>query len=380
MRIGIDIRNIGKQRTGDEVVFFNLVKNLAKIDAENEYFLFTDTADTAALRYITTNLGIENRNNFKIVSLRSLNKFIWNLCVLPDYLKKNPVDVFHTQYITPFFVPRNIKIITHIHDISFFAHPEFIKKSDLFFLKALIPVSLKRANKIIAVSQFTKDEIVKHYKIDPEKIEVVYNAVNEDFLRSDYSGNELFDIRKKYNLPEEYALYIGTLQPRKNIPMLVESFSKIKEKFPKIKLVLVGNRKAHNFDTRIDETIEKLKISDEVVFSGFVDEKEKGALFQLAKVFVFPSLYEGFGIPILEAISQKLPVLVSDIPVHREIAGDGALYFNPGSIDEMQEKLYNILADENLRENLVNLGLKRLDFFSWKKSAEKIFEIYQKLI
>lgn len=380
MRIGIDIRNIGKQRTGDEVVFFNLVKNLAKIDGRNKYFLFTDTDDNAVLRYITTNLGIENRNNFKIVSLRSLNKFIWNLCVLPDYLKKNPVDVFHTQYITPFFVPRNIKIITHIHDISFFAHPEFIKKSDLFFLKALIPVSLKRANKIIAVSQFTKDEIVKHYKIDPEKIEVVYNAVNEDFLRSDYSGNELFDIRKKYNLPEEYALYIGTLQPRKNIPMLVESFSKIKEKFPKIKLVLVGNRKAHNFDTRIDETIEKLKISDEVVFSGFVDEKEKGALFQLAKVFVFPSLYEGFGIPILEAMSQKLPVLVSDIPVHREIAGDGALYFNPGNIDEMQEKLYNILADENLRENLVNLGLKRLDFFSWKKSAEKIFEIYQKLI
>lgn len=380
MRIGIDIRNIGKQRTGDEVVFFNLVKNLAKIDGRNKYFLFTDTDDNAVLRYITTNLGIENRNNFEIVSLRSSNKFIWNLCVLPDYLKKNPVDVFHTQYITPFFVPRNIKIITHIHDISFFAHPEFIKKSDLFFLKALIPVSLKRANKIIAVSKFTKDEIVKYYKIDPEKIEVVYNAVSGDFLRSDYSGNELFEIRKKYNLPEEYALYIGTLQPRKNIPVLVESFSRIKEKFPEIKLVLAGNKKAHNFDTRIDETIERLKISDEIVFPGFVDEKDKGAIFQLAKVFVFSSLYEGFGIPILEAMSQKLPVLASDIPVHREIASDGALYFNPGSIDEMQEKLYNILADENLRENLVNLGLKRLDFFSWKKSAEKIFEIYQKLI
>lgn len=379
MRIGIDIRNIGKQRTGDEVVFFNLVKNLADIDNENEYLLFTDITDATALQYIGVIFGIENKKNFQIVSLKSPNKFIWNLWTLPQYLKKNPVDVYHTQYITPFFVSKEIKIITHIHDVSFLAYPEFIKKTDLFFLKLLIPISLKRADKIIAVSEFTKNEIVKYYKTDPQKIEVVYNAVGEDFLQSDYSGNELFEIRKKYNLPEEFILYIGTLQPRKNIPMLIRAFAGAKEKSPGTKLVLAGNRNAHNFDSNIDKEIERLKISDSVIFPGFVDEKDKSALFQLAKAFVFPSLYEGFGIPILEAMSQKIPVLASDILIHREIAGNGVLYFNPDSIDEMQEKLYNILADENSRKNLINLADKRLDFFSWKKSAEKILKIYSGL-
>ncbi len=378
-KIGIDIRNIGKQRTGDEVVFFNLVKNLADIDNENEYLLFTDITDATALQYIGVMFGIENKKNFQIVSLKSPNKFIWNLWTLPQYLKKNPVDAYHTQYITPFFVSREIKIITHVHDVSFLAYPELIKKTDLFFLKLLIPISLKRADKIIAVSEFTKNEIVKYYKTDPQKIEVVYNAVGEDFLQNDYSGNELFEIRKKYNLPEEFILYIGTLQPRKNIPMLIRAFAGVKEKNPVIKLVLAGNRNAHNFDKNIDKEIERLKISGSIIFPGFVDEKDKSALFQLAKAFVFPSLYEGFGIPILEAMSQKIPVLASDIPVHREIAVNGALYFNPSSIDETQEKLYNILVDENLRKNLINLGNVRLDFFSWKKSAEKMLEIYSSL-
>lgn len=384
-----------------------MVKNLAEIDDRNEYYLFTDILDENIILDLRKRFEIENKDNFKIISLAPLsflrkqkstlsenrlcrfrikcgmtllnNKFIWNIWTLPQYLKKNPVDVYHTQYITPFFVPREIRVITHVHDVSFLAYPEFIKKTDLFLLKLLIPRSLERADKIIAVSEFTKNEIVKYYKIDPQKIEVVYNAVGEDFLQSDYSGNELFEIRKKYNLPEEFVLYIGTLQPRKNIPMLIQAFAKVKEKIPEIKLVLAGNRNAHNFDSNIDKEIERLRTLGSIIFPGFVDEKDKAALFQLAKAFVFPSFYEGFGIPILEAMSQKIPVLASNIPVHREIAVNGALYFNPGSIDETQEKLYNILVDENLRKNLINLGNVRLDFFSWKKSAEKMLEIYSGL-
>lgn len=379
MRIGIDIRNIGKQRTGDETVFFNLVKNLAKIDSENKYFLFTDVTDATVLQYIAVKLGIENKSNFKIVSLKSPNKFCWNMRVLPWQLHKNPVDVYHTQYITPFFVFKNTKIITHIHDVSFLAYPEFIKKADLFFLKLLIPKSLKRADKIIAVSKFTKDEIVKYYKTDPEKIEVVYNSVSEDFMKSDYSGNELFEIRKKYNLPEKFILYLGTMQPRKNIPFLIDEFAKIKEKISNIKLVLAGNKKAHNFDNKIDEKIKKLNLDSDVVFTGFVDEKDKAALFQLAEVFAYPSLYEGFGIPILEAMSQKIPVLASNIFVHKETGGEAVLYFDVDKIDDFSEKLYNISTDKILRDKLIGSGFERVNVFSWKKSAENILRIYQKI-
>lgn len=380
MRIGIDIRNIGKQRTGDETVFFNLVKNLAEIDNSNEYLLFTDIAGENIIQELKKKLAIENKENFKIIFLNCSNKFVWNIWTLPAYLRKSPVDVYHTQYITPFFVSKNIKIVTHIHDISFLAYPEFIKKSDLFFLKNLIPGSIRRADKVIAVSEFTKNEIIKYYKTDPGKIEVVYNAVGEDFLKSDYSGSELFEIRKKYNLPEEFILYIGTLQPRKNIPILIQSFARIKEKIPEVKLVLAGNRNAHNFDDDIDNKIEELKISGSIIFPGFVDEEDKSALFQLAKAFVFPSLYEGFGIPILEAFASRVPVLTSDIPVHNEIIQNAAVFFDPESLDDLSEKLYNSLVNQNLRDNLIDLGFQRVKFFSWKKSSEKMLEIYRELI
>ncbi|MFH0969229.1 MAG: glycosyltransferase family 1 protein [Patescibacteria group bacterium] len=380
MRIGIDIRNIGRQRTGDEVVFFNLVKSLALIDAKNQYVLFTNITDNIELDGIARRLEIENRSNFKMVSLKCKNKFIWNLWTLPRYLKKNPVDVYHTQYITPFFIPKSVKIVIHIHDVSFSAYPEHIKRSDLFFLNLLIPKSLKRADKIIAVSEFTKNEIIKYYGINSDKIEVVYNAVSEDLAEGDYSGNESVDIKNKYNLPEKFILYIGTMQPRKNIPFLIRSFAKIKEKIPEIKLVLAGNKNAHNFDKRIDEEIKKLGIENEIIFSGFVDEEDKAALFRLSEIFVYPSLYEGFGIPILEAMSRKVPVLASDIPVHREIGGEAALYFDISSIDDFSEKLYNSLTDENLRNKLISSGLERINLFSWQKSAEKLLDIYKKLI
>ncbi|MCX6765895.1 MAG: glycosyltransferase family 1 protein [Candidatus Moranbacteria bacterium] len=380
MKIGIDIRNIGKKRTGDEVVFFNLVKNLTFINSRNEYFLFTDITDTVVLRNMVMKpLGIENRSNFKIVSLKAANKFIWNSWTLPRYLRRHPVDVYHTQYITPFFVPKKIKIITTIHDISFNFFPQLIKFSDLFFLKILIPLSLKRANKIIAVSHFTKDEIVKYYKINPEKIETVHNSVDDDFLRNDPSPEELEKVRKKYSLPAKFMLYIGTMQPRKNLPFLIKGYSEIKHKLPDIKLVIAGNREARNFDAKIDEVLKKCDNKQDVIFPGFIDEKDKPALFQLAHLFVFPSLYEGFGIPVLEAMSRNVPVLVSDIPSAREVAGESAFYFNPFDLDDFSKKLYDVSVDERLRAELRTKGAKRFRDFSWKDAALNVLKIYQKL-
>ena len=187
MLIGIDIRNIGKQRTGDETVFFNLVKNLAEIDNKNEYRLFTDIIDTVTLQHLREKLGIENKGNFQIISLKSTNKFTWNLWALSNYLRSNPLDIYHTQYILPFFVSRKIKLITLIHDISFNFYPGLIKWADFFFLKILIPWSLKRADRILTVSEFTKKEIEKYYQISPEKITVVPNSGGEN-LAGEVSG------------------------------------------------------------------------------------------------------------------------------------------------------------------------------------------------
>ncbi|MDH4330652.1 MAG: glycosyltransferase family 4 protein [Candidatus Moranbacteria bacterium] len=374
MKIGIDIRNIGRQRTGSEVVVLELTKNVLKLDRENEYFLLTDTDDKAILENIKKALELDGKNNAKIVSLKAKNKFVWAAWVAPRYLHQNKLDVYHAEYILPLFIPKETRAITHIHDVSFKAHKEFIKKSDLLFLNILIPLSLKKAHKVIAISEFTKEEIIKYYGVKSEKIELIYNAVQTSRESSRITSSEL---RQKYGLPEKYILYVGTLQPRKNIPALIEAFGKIAEKISDTKLVIAGNKKAHNFDKKIDETIKKNDLEDKVVFTGFIDEKDKADVFALAHVFAYPSFYEGFGLPLLEAMNEGVPVIAADSSSLKEIGGDACMFFDPADLDDFSQKLYTICVDEELRNKLVSSGKKRVNFFSWEKSAGQLQKIYQ---
>ncbi|MCX6762326.1 MAG: glycosyltransferase family 1 protein, partial [Candidatus Moranbacteria bacterium] len=285
MKIGIDIRLIGKKQTGSEAVFFNLVKNLAEMDNSNQYFLFTDhnPEKDKDLKVEIEKLNL--KDNFEIIFVKKTNRFCWNFWYLPNYLRKNPVGVFHTQYIAPFWLPKNVKLVLTIHDISFNYFPEYIKKTDLFFLKTLIPRSIRRADKIITVSESEKKNIVDFYKIPPEKVACAYNGVDFERFSRAYSAEEKENIRKKYTLPEKFLLYIGTLQPRKNIPAAIEALKDLN-----ISLILAGNRNAHNFDPKIDETIEKNNLADKVAFPGWIDEKDKPALLQMAACFVFTTV------------------------------------------------------------------------------------------
>jgi len=375
MKIGIDIRNIGKQRTGSEVVVLELTKNILELDKENEYFLFTDTKDEVVLKNIQEKLNLSDKKNVQVISLEAKNKFIWALWVMPRYMHKNKLDIFHTEYILPFFIPKSIKVVTHIHDVSFKVYRQMIMKKDLFFLDLLIPMSMRRSDKIIAVSQFTKDEIIKYYKINSDKIEVVFNSINISNI--DLTQELKTVIRKKYNLPEKFIFYIGTLQPRKNVATLIEAYAKIRNKIPEFKLVIAGDKKAHNFDKKINASLERNSLGeDDVVFTGFIEVKDKTAIYKMAQVFVYPSFYEGFGIPILEAMSQGVPVLISDIGPHREVAQEAGVYFPPEDIDILADKLYNICVDKNENSRLTELGLARVGLFSWKESAQKMLNIF----
>jgi glycosyltransferase involved in cell wall biosynthesis len=322
---------------------------------------------------IKKKLGIENNNNFQIISLKSANKFVWNLWTLPNYLRHNPVGIYHTQYILPFFIDKKIKLITLIHDVSFRAYPELIKWSDLFFLKILIPWSLKRANKILTASEFTKKEIEKYYHISPEKIAVVLNSGGED-LQAEISPEELRVIKEKYQLPEKFILYLGTMQPRKNLPVLLKAIAELKTAGWKV--VLAGKRNAYHQDPQIEKTIKELSLEKEVIFTDFVKEREKAALFKLARVFCSPALYEGFDIPLLEAMRAGTPAVVSDIPPHREVAGETALYFSSRDTVELTDKIVYIDKNKDLRERLIREAKTKAQNFAWKKTAEKTLEIY----
>jgi len=380
MKIAIDIRNIGKKRTGDEVVFFNLVKNLAIIDKENKYILLTDRdpARDSDLQEAITALHLSN--NFQVIHLaeNGTNKFFWNFFKVPFYLQSNPVDILQVQYITPFFVSKKIKIVTIVHDVSFKVFPEMIGKMDLFFLNLLLPLSLHRADKVIGVSKFTTTEIKKYYQLAEEKLAVIQNAVADNFSL-DISSEQMELVRKKYALPEKFILYIGTLQPRKNLPALIEAYIKIPtEKRVGLKLVLAGGR-GHNVDPKIDEFIRNYSLQDEIVLPGFVAEQDKAILFKLAWAFCYPSCYEGFGIPILEAMTLGVPTLASGIAPHLEVAGESILFFDIDNPVDFAEKLTMIVANDIVRADLKQKELQQSHEFSWQKSAQNLLEIYNRM-
>lgn len=372
----IDIRLLGKKRTGDEAVFFNLTKELLALDQEHEYWLLTDEKDLSVLLQLQNRLGCVDQKNVRIVSLSGKNRFLWNLVTLPWFLFRHRVDAYHTQYILPLCIPKRTRVLLHIHDVSFKAYPELIGWKDRFFLALLIPRSLRRASRILVPSQFTKDEIQRYYGTAEEKIVVIPNAVSDAFLVTSVGETAL---QEKYSLPKQFILFVGTLQPRKNIPLLIRAFAEVTKRIPDIELVIVGNRQGHHFDSAIDSVIEELDLSMKVHFPGYIAEEDLPGVMRCASLFVFPSFYEGFGIPLLEAMSQNVPVACSDIPCLREVAGDAAQYFDPMSVASCQEKLYTLLIQKELRESVVTLGKSRSGFFSWKKSATLLSRVYETL-
>jgi glycosyltransferase involved in cell wall biosynthesis len=373
----IDVRLLGRKRTGDETVFFNLTKELLAQDRDHEYWLLTDERDRATLDTLRERLGIVGATQVHLVTLPGQNRFVWNLVTLPWFLLTHNVAVFHTQYILPLFVPARTKVVDHIHDVSFAALPQYIGWSDRLFLSVFIPIALRRADRVVVPSQFTKDEIIRYYGTSGDKIVLVPNALSLEFQALSQPNFEA--MRQAYGLPEQYIISVGTLQPRKNLPLLIRAWSKLRERLPEVRLVLVGNRAVHHFDPDIDRAIAECNGEEGVIFPGYISASDLPAVIRMAKVFAFPSRYEGFGIPLLEAMSQDVPVVASDIPCLSEVAGPAALYFDPTSVASCEEKLYTLLTDNNVRENAISLGRGRVSLFSWRASATKLLSLYDEL-
>lgn len=371
MRIAIDVRNIGKGRTGDEVVFRDLVRHLAQIDEKNTYALLIDTRPPEEMQRIAHTLGVAQAQNFTLHACGSGNKFWWNLWTAQRFCRRHRCDIYHTQYITPFFMPRATKIVTHIHDVSFHVYGRLLRWTDRFFLNLLIPLSLRRATHVVAVSQFTKDEIITYYGTPADKITVVPNAV---MLHSE-PGVTAQTVRAQYNLPQHYILALGTMQPRKNIPFLIDVFARLRTRMPELHLVLVG-KKAHNFDDAIEQHIASSPdLGAHIVRLGYISDAEKYIVYQLADAFVFPSLYEGFSVPILEALTAQTLVVASDIPPHREVGSDCILYGDPYNVDQYTGILYDGLVGA-VRPACTTDASRQ---FSWVRSAQVLRTVYEQI-
>ncbi|MFA9261915.1 MAG: glycosyltransferase family 4 protein [Undibacterium sp.] len=377
LAVGIDIRLIGKQRTGDEVVFFQLVRELIRRhDTGIRYELYTDETSDDKLAALRVKLECLGREEVEIVSLPARNRFIWNGLVLPRRLYQHPVDIFHTQYILPLFWPKQTRVYTHIHDISFRVHPEWVPKRDLLFLSLLIPRTIRRSDVIIAISEFTKQEILTHYPASQGKVVVIENAAAEEWFQP-IGESEMNRVLERYGLTKQaYLISSGTMQPRKNIPFLIECFKQAAKRgeftYP---LVLTGNPAGHNVDGELARGQD-----EQVRFVGYVSDADLRSLVAGARAYIFPSLYEGFGIPIEEAIAVGVPVLAADIPAFREVGGDRVTYFDPLSLARAAESLYtfSIARPKPSLEPAASVGeeYRKKARYSWKKSAEKLFQLY----
>ncbi|TXH01247.1 MAG: glycosyltransferase family 1 protein [Candidatus Moraniibacteriota bacterium] len=376
--VGIDIRLIGKQRTGDEVVFFNLTRALLK-EGRGEFVfrLFTHEQDTSRLHELRSQLECVGRDDVEFVTLRfGSQRFFWNSIALPWELYRRPVHIYHTQYIAPLFIPRQVKLVTHIHDVSFAAHPEWIAPKDRLFLSLLIPRSLRRANQIVAPSLFTKQEIERYYPESVGKIVVIPNAAAKEWLRRP-AKEDIEMVRRKFGLPERYLIAAGTMQPRKNIPLLIEAWAARPPALREVGLVLTGNRFGHHVDKRLPQG-EK---SQGIIFPGYVDVPTLQALVAGAELMVFPSLYEGFGIPLLESFAVGTPVLAANIPPFEEIAqGENCQLFDQTSLAEMQKNLYTLLVERKMGSRPIQSGNGTLQRYSWERSAVLLLSSYRQLL
>jgi len=297
---------------------------------------------------------------------------LWSQVLLPLHLwiykimgKKLQVFFSPAHYI-PRFCP--FPTVVTIHDLSYLYFPNEFLKKDLYQLKNWTEYALNKSVQIIAVSKTTKKDIMHEYSILDKKIEVVYN------------GYEHLKEPTTHHRPlttNPYFLYIGTIQPRKNIGLLITAFSQFKKTHPKYKLTLAG-KKGWLYED-IFSQVKHLELEDSVVFPGFVSEEEKNNLYKGATAFILPSLYEGFGIPLLEAMAHNCPVLSSFSSSLPEVGGEACLYFDPKNNDDLIEKLNLITTDTDLVQKLIAAGKKRIETFSWEESGKKTLHILQSI-
>ncbi len=366
MIIGIDASRANKQiKTGTEWYSYNLILELAKLDRQNQYNLYSPDKLKGELAKLP--------QNFKEQVLSWPPKYLWTMARLSFEMKKNPPDIlFVPAHIIPLVSPK--KTVTTICDIGFKSHPELYSSKEIKYHNFGLQQAIKKASLILTISEFTKQEMVKLCKIDPKRIKVIHLGFSQKDYRKIDDQDAIKSIKNKYKLPENYLFYTGRLNLKKNIPNLIKAFKAVisDPRFENYKLVLAGLPE-NGYET-IEEEIKIQGIRDKIVELGWTKEEDLPYLMNEAKLFVFPSNYEGFGIPPLEAMACGTPVAVSTAASIPEVVGDAGVLFDPNNVSDMADKIKQVLGNEKLRQELIQKGFERIKKFSWEKCAKETLE------
>ncbi len=382
-RIGIDARFYGPIGKGLGRYTEEIVNNIIKIDRENEYIIFLRKENFNDLR-------CDSESVKKI--LVNINWYSWaEQIIFPYFIWREHLDLMHfTHFNVPIFCP--VKFIVTIHDLILTKYPTKRSVWQLYWLKNLgyltvIWLAVWRAKKISTASQYSKSDLIGRFKIKPEKIFVVNYGTANLALGNDLQFVKKLDNKKillSYNIIGNFILYVGNAYPHKNLEALAEVFSEFYKKHHDFRLVLVGRE--DYFYRCLKQKAKEMGLWSEnyltspVIFAGYVPDVELEILYQQATFYIFPSLYEGFGLPPLEAMTKGCPVLSSDKSCLPEILGNAALYFNPNDKNDMLVKMEKITVDKKLREVLIKRGYVQSKKYNWQKCAKQTLEIYKSIL
>ncbi|OGC07812.1 hypothetical protein A2230_00425 [candidate division WOR-1 bacterium RIFOXYA2_FULL_36_21] len=364
MRIGIDARPLSSQRSGIGRYLYGLINALEEIDKQNEYFLYSHKEFSLPFKNLRWHKRVGSKFFSKIGTL-------YLLLAMPRQIKKDQIDVFWgTQNILPFFLPCK-KILT-VHDFVWRFFPKTMTFYNLYVNRLFAGKSIQISDCFMAVSQSTADDLIRLFNIKRDCISVVHNGIELSFGATRRRNL----IEGKFNISCKYILTVGTIEPRKNIISLVKAFKKYQERVDsEVQLVVVGARGWAN--SSLFDTIRKFNFKDDAIrFLGHISDDDLKRLYSSAEVFVFPSLYEGFGFPPLEAMACGCPVIVSNTSSMPEVCGDAAFYINPYDIENIVNALNSVLSNQNLRNLLIEKGLNRVKLFTWEESAQKVLDLF----
>jgi glycosyltransferase involved in cell wall biosynthesis len=363
MKIAFSARGLSIPSGGVHQLIKSLVPALAKQKGDDELFVIYNQEKFKGLA-----------PNCPEIIIKGNNRIWWDFFSLPKILHKLKIDAaIFPKNIIPFFT--NCPSYAIIHDLAYFdqklnAYP-FL---DTAYMKTMIPNSARRATGIFAVSENTQKDIVRLTNCDPKKITVTYEAADKIY-RSITDTSCLNTIRQKYKLPDNFILYVGSLSPRKNIVRLLNAFSQICQRIPH-SLILTGSKSWK--DSTVYHTMQELNLGDKIQQLGYVEPEDMPVLYNLASVYVYPSLYEGFGLPVLEAMQCGCPVIASNATSLPEVAGDAAVLVDPIDTTAIAQSIYRVLSDSKLREELVYAGFQQTKKFSWEKCANTMLNIIRK--
>lgn len=371
MRIAIDAHSVGTGLGGNESYATNLIEALAQIDAHNRYTL-----------YVTRREAIERFSkrwpNFDVRVTLPHTPLIRIPLVLSAELRRNPVDVLHVQFTAP---PRSpCPVVVSIHDLSFEHLPRTFKWRSRKQLRITVRRSAREAAQVIALSEHARNDIINTYHLPPENVTAIPLAAGAHF-RPVRNDEELQRVRQTYGIDGEYILSVGAIQPRKNLSRLVAAYSRLLRATPEgnlPKLVLAG-KCAWLYEETL-RTIKELQLGDSVVLTGYVPENDLPGLYSGALFFVYPSYFEGFGLPPLEAMKCGAPVIVGNRTSLPEVVGDAGILVDPFDPDAIAAAMSKLISDSNLRTELIARGLERAELFDWQETARQTLAVYERAV